>query len=85
MRQPLGTAYIASADQPYSSLFEDQQHLIAEELNVKKIEFTHDEDQFVSLKAKPNFRVLGKKVGKLMKAAQTAIDALGPIAAGAIA
>lgn len=76
VRQPLGTAYIASADSRLLAFLEEQQQLIAEELNVKKIEFTEDEHQFVSLKAKPNFRVLGKKVGKLMKAAQVAIDAL---------
>src|SRR5690606_9454612 len=29
---------------------------------------------FVSLKAKPNFRVLGKKVGKMMKQVQQEID-----------
>jgi isoleucyl-tRNA synthetase len=76
VRQPLGKAYIASPDQRMLSFLEEQQHLIAEELNVKNIVFTQDEHQFVSLKAKPNFRVLGKKVGKLMKAAQTAIDEL---------
>jgi len=76
VRQPLGKAYIASADARMLAFLEEQQHLIADELNVKNIEFTQDEHHFVSLKAKPNFRVLGKKVGKLMKAAQAAIDAL---------
>lgn len=43
---------------------------------MKEVRFGNDEQQFVSLKAKPNFRVLGKKVDKLMKAAQEAIDKL---------
>lgn len=74
VRQPLATAYIASADSHLLHFLQDQQHLIADELNVKNVEFSTDEARFVALKAKPNFRVLGKKVGKLMKAAQSAID-----------
>lgn len=74
VRQPLSIAHIASGDSRVLHFLKDQQHLIAEELNVKKVEFGTDESEFVALKAKPNFRVLGKKVGKLMKAAQTAID-----------
>lgn len=74
VRQPLAIAYIASADTHMLHFLQDQQHLIADELNVKNVEFSTDESQFVALKAKPNFRVLGKKVGKLMKAAQIAID-----------
>lgn len=75
VRQPLATAYIVSADEHILHFLRDQQHLIAEELNVKEVVFGTDEGKFVALKAKPNFRILGKKVGKLMKAAQTVIDA----------
>lgn len=74
VRQPLQTAHIASTNEQVLDFLRDQQHLIAEELNVKEVKFGTDETQFVALKAKPNFRVLGKKVGKLMKAAQMKID-----------
>lgn len=74
VRQPLAAVHIASADPHILHFLEDQKHLIADELNVKKVEFSLNETEWVSLKAKPNFRVLGKKVGKLMKAAQQAID-----------
>jgi isoleucyl-tRNA synthetase len=76
VRQPLSTAHLVSSDSRILSFLEDQQHLIAEELNVKHVTFSDNEKEFVSLKAKPNFRVLGKKVGKLMRAAQTAIEQL---------
>lgn len=76
VRQPLPAAHLVSSDSRVLSFLEDQQHLIAEELNVKKVTFSNDEKEFVSLKAKPNFRVLGKKVGKLMRAAQIAIESL---------
>ncbi len=74
VRQPLGIAHIASHDTDVLKLVAAQQNLIAEELNVKQVLLSNDEKQFVSLKAKPNFRVLGKKVGKLMKAAQATIE-----------
>lgn len=76
VRQPLAKAYIASGDTNTLDFLKDHKQLIADELNVKEVEFTHDEGQFVILKAKPNFRVLGKKVGKLMRAVQVAIDKL---------
>ena len=74
VRQPLAKAYVVSSDERTLYFLQQQQHLIADELNVKSIDFASDESRFVSLKAKPNFRVLGKKVGKLMKAAQQRID-----------
>lgn len=75
VRQPLPAAHIVSADAHILHFLQDQQHLIAEELNVKQVLFSSNESQFVSLKAKPNFRILGKKVGKLMRPVQQAIDA----------
>lgn len=75
VRQPLPAAHIASSDDRMIHFLKDQQHLIADELNVKKVVFGADETEYVSLKAKPNFRVLGKKVGKNMRPVQLAIDA----------
>jgi isoleucyl-tRNA synthetase len=74
VRQPLQTVFLASSDKKIVDFLESQKHLIEEELNVKEVVFSDNEDQFVHLVAKPNFRVLGKKVGKLMKAAQAAIE-----------
>lgn len=74
VRQPLAAAFIASGNPLVIESLRDQQHLIAEELNVKKVVFSDNENELVSLKAKPNFRTLGKKVGKMMKAVQGVID-----------
>lgn len=74
VRQPLAAAHIVSGDEKILRFLKDQQHLVADELNVKEIVLGSDETKFVSLKAKPNFRVLGKKVGKLMRNVQIAID-----------
>ena len=77
VRQPLPTAHLASSDPKILAFLRDQKHLIEDELNVKEVTFSGNEEKFVSLRAKPNFRVLGKKVGKLMPIAQMAIEQFG--------
>ena len=76
VRQPLKHAHIVSSDKDILESLKDQEWLIKDELNVKEITFNLDETQFVVLKPKPNFRVLGKKVGKLMARVKTEIESL---------
>jgi isoleucyl-tRNA synthetase len=76
VRQPLSKAYLISSNPEVLDSLRAKQHLIADELNVKEVEFESNEVAFVSIVAKPNFRVLGKKVGKLMNAAQAVIQSL---------
>lgn len=76
VRQPLSLAEVACTNAALLSFMEEQKHLIAEELNVKEVEFHPNDAQFVTLKAKPNFRVLGKKIGSKMQAAQAVINEL---------
>lgn len=76
VRQPLPAAHIVCGNPQQAQFLHDQQHLIADELNVKQVIF-HDEGQgLISLSIKPNFRVLGKKVGRHMKEAQEVIAQL---------
>jgi isoleucyl-tRNA synthetase len=76
VRQPLGRAFVATFEEDVLQALKAQEDLIKEELNVKSIEFRNEESEFVSLVAKPNFRVLGKKVGKLMSQVQSKIQQL---------
>ena len=76
VRQPLKRAFIISAHPASLALLKEEQDLIADELNVQHIVFSADESQFVLLQAKPNFRVLGKKIGKLMNSAHKVISEL---------
>jgi isoleucyl-tRNA synthetase len=76
VRQPLAKAYLISANPDVLSALRAKQHLIADELNVKEVEFESNEADFVSIVAKPHFRILGKKVGNKMNSVQTAIQAL---------
>lgn len=73
VRQPLSKAYIVSTDDAVLSALKQKANLIAEELNVKEVLYSDQEGAFVELLAKPNFRVLGKKVGGKMNAVQKAI------------
>lgn len=73
VRQPLRKAYIISSNHERLSALKKQAHLIKDELNVKEIEFRDDESEFVQWLAKPNFPVLGKKIGKLIPQAQKII------------
>lgn len=74
VRQPLAAVHVASSNPQVLEFLKDQQHLVADELNVKSVKFTADESDFVQLKAKPNFRSLGSRLGKLMRHAQAAIQ-----------
>ncbi|MDR3624626.1 MAG: isoleucine--tRNA ligase [Chlamydiales bacterium] len=76
VRQPLQTVYLASSHEDILSFLHEHAHLIEEELNVKQVVCSSNESQFVSFLAKPNFRVLGKKVGIHMKSVTLAISAL---------
>jgi isoleucyl-tRNA synthetase len=57
-------------------MLEELSPLLAAELNIKKIEFISSADDLVTLKAKPNFRSLGKKFGKHTPLASEAVQAL---------
>ncbi len=76
VRQPLPAATLICADEKQLAFLKHQEHLIADELNVKKVIFEKESHEFVKLSIKPNFRVLGKKVGAHMKEAHLMISTL---------
>jgi isoleucyl-tRNA synthetase len=74
VRQPLAKAHVVSSNSAILSSLKRQEHLIAEELNVKQVIYHEDESTFVAWVAKPNFRLLGKKVGKKMNAVHQIVN-----------
>ncbi|MPN11403.1 Isoleucine--tRNA ligase [bioreactor metagenome] len=69
-------------------MLEETAPIVAEELNVKSVEFCDDEEELVKRSAKANFKVLGARLGKNMKEAAAKIQTLsgreiGDILAGA--
>ena len=75
VRQPL-SRIILPIDKEDQSVVESVKDIILDEVNVKDIEYVKDESGIVSKSAKPNFPVLGKRLGSKMKAVATKINNL---------
>ena len=76
VRQPLARAVLAAGSPEAREMLEKTAGIIADELNVKKVEFTSDESELVKRSCKANFKVLGSRLGKNMKAAAARIAGL---------
>ena len=75
VRQPLQKIVIPVRDEAMRVQVEKVQHLICSELNVKEIEFLTADNDLLVKKIKPNFKTLGPRYGKVMKALGAAIMA----------
>ena len=77
VRQPLQKIVIPVRDEAMRTQIERVQHLICSELNVKAVEFLAADNDLLVKKIKPNFKTLGPRYGKVMKALGAAIMAFG--------
>ncbi len=66
VRQPLARVEIVLADRGELSWLKEHLGLIAEELNVKAVEFIEKADKYISYSVLPDFKKLGPKLGKLL-------------------
>jgi isoleucyl-tRNA synthetase len=73
VRQPLNKILLPVLDDTFQIKVEAVKDLILAEVNVKQIEYITDTAGILVKKIKPNFKVLGKKVGSLMKEVSTTI------------
>ncbi len=69
VRQPLNKIMIPVLNENFQSQVEAVKDLILSEVNVKEIEFIIETEGVIKKKAKANFKLLGQKLGKKMKAA----------------
>ncbi|MBM3201153.1 MAG: isoleucine--tRNA ligase [Chlamydiae bacterium] len=74
VRQPLACAHIVCSDWSKIDVLKRQKALVLDELNVKDVVFHLDEKDFVDYHCKPNFRVLGKKVGSKMNIVKNIVE-----------
>lgn len=74
VRQPLQKICIPATDVCQKENIEAMSQLILDEVNVKELDFV--EGDMLEKKVKCNFRVMGKKFGKLMKAVAATVGAL---------
>ena len=75
VRQPLQQIMIPAVDAEQKKHIEAVKDLIMNEVNVKSLNFVEDSG-FLVKKVKCNFRVMGKKFGKLMKGVAAQMDLL---------
>jgi isoleucyl-tRNA synthetase len=73
VRQPLSKILLPILDKNFEHQVEAVKELILSETNIKAIEYINDTAGFIKRKIKPNFKALGQKVGKDMKAVAQAI------------
>ncbi len=76
VRQPLNRILIPLADKSVIENIELVKSLILAEVNLKNIEFISDTSGIVIKKVKPNFKILGQKLGGMMKQAAALISNL---------
>jgi isoleucyl-tRNA synthetase len=76
IRQPLQSVVLVSAQSVTRADLEEMAGVIAEELNVKEVRVSANEEDLVHLSAKANFKKLGPKLGRRMRAAAAVLEAL---------
>jgi isoleucyl-tRNA synthetase len=84
VRQPLRQLTVVIADNKKREIIKNFSWLIKEEINVKNVEIRENEEDFVILKAKANFKVLGKELGPKMKDAAAEIMNIPPAGVAAL-
>jgi isoleucyl-tRNA synthetase len=75
VRQPLLKMMVAVESSRRNAL-QKMQDVILEEVNIKELVVLEDDSTIVNKSAKPNFKVVGPKYGKLVKSLTNAIKAL---------
>lgn len=75
VRQPLQKILLPVLDPSFEKEVKSVESLILQEINVKEIEFLQEGSHVINKRIKPNFKTLGKRLGKDMKEASQKIAA----------
>ncbi len=73
VRQPLASITVVLADPSQRAAVRSLESLLLDELNIREVQFAADADEFVSYQVKPNFKKLGRELGKDMKRCAAAL------------
>jgi isoleucyl-tRNA synthetase len=79
VRQPLSELIVSCRNQDVLKAVEEMSDIIKEEINVKTLKATTRLDALVTRSAKPNFKTLGPRFGKAMKAVAQHIQQLSEV------
>ncbi len=77
VRQPLKKILLPVLDEAFQHQVEGVRDLILSEVNVKEIEYVTDTTGIIKKGIKPNFKTLGRRLGKNMKAGAEVINKFG--------
>jgi isoleucyl-tRNA synthetase len=77
VRQPLQKALVPVLTPSMEAQLRKVEDLVKAEVNIKELEYLGSDNDFIRKKVKPNFVILGKKLGPLMKQVGTALSSLG--------
>lgn len=77
VRQPLNKIILPVLDPAFEGQVRAVEELIKAEVNVKEIEYVTDTAGIITKNIKPNFKTLGRRLGKDMKAGAAIISQLG--------
>ena len=78
LRTPLSLVTIVHRDRDVLEAIRGLDEYVRSELNVKEVRYATEETDYIVLYAKPNFPVLGKRLGKRMKEYQELIESMTP-------
>ena len=73
VRQPLAKVEVILADREHLAWLEEHRALVAEELNVKEVEYPPRADQYISYTILPDLKRLGPRLGKRLPAVKAAL------------
>ncbi len=76
VRQPLSKIMIPILDEKFEAQVDSIKNIILSEINVKDIEFIKDTAGLITKNLKPNFKILGRKLGRNMKQLVAAFNKL---------
>lgn len=77
VRQPLGRIMVPVLDPKMGEQLKSVEELILSEVNVKELQYLDDSSNVLVKSIKPNFKTLGKKYGKHMKAISAKVASFG--------
>ena len=84
LRTPLASLTIIHRDTDLLGGLRRLEDTVRRELNVKAVRYEQDESKYIRLYAKPNFPVLGKRLGRRMREVQKKVEALDAAALGSV-
>jgi isoleucyl-tRNA synthetase len=78
VRQPLALVEIILTRQEHADWLGAHNDLVAEELNIKQVEFSTEAEQYVTYQVKPNFKAIGPRFGKQAKQVAATLAKVDP-------